>query len=718
MNTDRTLPSPEERIEEESFFPHNLPRRHRSASIWRRVFQASTVVGIVALLALLYNIVNQAFGLVAVQNEKEPEALVLAANEDKMLAATNVVSSEDDNELVRRIAGNPNAVGFFDYAYGYACYEQSADTLKALAVDGVAPTADTVDSGEYPLARPLYVYTTSNIMQEKSQVADFVDYYLTYVDEEIDDVGYFPAKPEALQLAKEKWLGAVGQESHSELPDVDPKSVSGEIVMAGSSTVYPLSARIVQRFRAEGYASRITVDNIGTTAGFRRFCVDGEADIVNASRPIKPAEAQACRKIGRDPIAFRVGTDAVAVVVSQENDFATSATTGELAVAFTAAQTWSDVKPDWPATEIERFIPGADSGTLDFLAETVFDMRLQDLPKETLVSILQANVSKGLFRRFESEQPFAERSQQNVFQLVQERVVAPEVQDTWSLYDSLFQRSQIEADIIEDYPEAHLEFRSWIHGSFVTSPQSKDPEDAGVRTAVLGSLWTILITLLTAFPIGVGAAIYLEEYANRESRLNRIIQTNINNLAGVPSIIYGLLGLAIFVRALGALTSGVAFGAHDPTTANGRTILSAGMTLGLLILPLIIINAQEAIRAVPSSLRQASFGLGATKWQTIWYHVLPNAIPGILTGTILAVSRAIGETAPLIVVGASTYITVDPDGPFSKFTTLPIQIYQWTARPQDEFRSIAAAAIIVLLILLLSLNAAAVLLRNRFARRL
>jgi phosphate transport system permease protein len=198
-----------------------------------------------------------------------------------------------------------------------------------------------------------------------------------------------------------------------------------------------------------------------------------------------------------------------------------------------------------------------------------------------------------------------------------------------------------------------------------------------------------------------------------------MIQTNINNLAGVPSIIYGILGLAIFVRVLEPLTSGSAFGAiQDTTTANGRTILSAGLTLGLLILPLIIINAQEAIRAVPSSLRQASYGLGATKWQTIWYHVLPNALPGILTGTILAMSRAIGETAPLVVVGASTFITVDPSGPFSKFTTLPIQIYQWTSRPQDQFRNIAAAAIVVLLLLLLTLNATAVLLRNRYSRRL
>jgi phosphate transport system permease protein len=157
-------------------------------------------------------------------------------------------------------------------------------------------------------------------------------------------------------------------------------------------------------------------------------------------------------------------------------------------------------------------------------------------------------------------------------------------------------------------------------------------------------------------------------------------------------------------------------GRADPTTANGRTILAAGLTLGLLILPIIIINAREAIRAVPRTLREASYGLGATKWQTIWHHVLPNAIPGILTGSILAISRAFGETAPLVVVGASTAIFVDPHGPFSKFTTLPIQIYQWTARPQAAFQNLAAAAIIVLLILLLALNAVAVILRNKYQR--
>jgi phosphate transport system permease protein len=309
------------------------------------------------------------------------------------------------------------------------------------------------------------------------------------------------------------------------------------------------------------------------------------------------------------------------------------------------------------------------------------------------------------------------RTRENIYELVQTDVLEPSIQETWPLLDSILHQGTIRAGVAEKYPKAQLRFVSWLDPQFVSKPQSDDPLKAGVRTAILGSLWTIAITVLVAFPLGVGAAIYLEEYAT-DNWLNRIIQTNINNLAGVPSIVYGMLGLALFVRMLEPLTSGSILGFSDPTTANGRTILSAGFTLALLILPMVIINAQEAIRTVPNSLRQASYGVGATRWQTIWTHVLPNAIPGILTGTILAVSRAIGETAPLVVVGAATLITFDPSGPFSKFTTLPIQIYQWTARPQSEFRNIAAAAIIVLLILLLGLNTAAILLRNRYSKRL
>ncbi|HEX5941715.1 MAG TPA: phosphate ABC transporter permease PstA [Anaerolineales bacterium] len=341
---------------------------------------------------------------------------------------------------------------------------------------------------------------------------------------------------------------------------------------------------------------------------------------------------------------------------------------------------------------------------------------IQKQSKEQLVALLQSTLSRGAYNKLENETPFAERTREEVYQLVVERIVRPKVVELWNLWPSLTQADEIRATLAQDHPDAELDFVSWLTTDFVTRPQTSEALTSGVRTAILGSLWTILFTILLAFPIGVGAAVYLEEYAS-DNWLNRIIQTNINNLAGVPSIVYGILGLAIFVRAMETFTSGKMFGIVNLTSANGRTVLSAGLTLGLLVLPLIIINAQEAIRAVPRSLRNASFGVGATKWQTVWSHVLPNAMPGILTGTILAISRAIGETAPLVVVGASTAISFDPNSPFSKFTTLPIQIYQWTSRPQDEFQSIAAAAILVLLVLLLSLNASAVVLRNRFSRR-
>jgi phosphate transport system permease protein len=340
---------------------------------------------------------------------------------------------------------------------------------------------------------------------------------------------------------------------------------------------------------------------------------------------------------------------------------------------------------------------------------------LEKSEKDTLLELLKANLSEGLIRRLDTERPLSERSREEIYDIVVDRVVNPRVVRSWTLAESLFGKKNIMRAMAEEYPGARLVFRSWVRPGLVTKPQSSVPERAGVRTALFGSLWIILITVLVSFPLGVGAAIYLEEYA-RDSFLNRVIQTNIYNLAGVPSIIYGMLGLAIFVRALEPLTSGSIFGLSDSTTANGRTILSAGLTLAILILPIIIINAQEAIRSVPQSLRHSSYGVGATKWQTIWHHVLPASLDRILTGTILAISRAIGETAPLVVIGASTFVTLDPKNVFSKFTTLPIQIYQWTARPQAVFRHAAAAAIVVLLVLLLTLNASAVLLRNMYSK--
>jgi phosphate transport system permease protein len=342
---------------------------------------------------------------------------------------------------------------------------------------------------------------------------------------------------------------------------------------------------------------------------------------------------------------------------------------------------------------------------------------IEELDQSTLITIIEQNVSKGKLRQLEREQPLAERTWEEVYQVVIDDVVQPkDIVGTWSLVESLTHKEEILAEVENEHPQATVKFTSWIDPQFVTSPQSSDVLKAGVRTALLGTLLIIAITIVIALPIGIGAAIYLEEYAS-DNWVNRTIQTNINNLAGVPSIIYGILGLAIFVRAMEPITSGTAFGFTDPTTANGRTILSAGLTLALLVLPVLIINVQEAVRAVPNSLREGAYGLGATQWQAIWHHVLPNAMPGILTGAILSVSRAIGETAPLVVIGAATYITFDPNGPFSKFTTLPIQIYQWTSRAQGEYHNIAAAAILVLLTLLLSLNATAILLRNHYSRR-
>lgn len=263
-------------------------------------------------------------------------------------------------------------------------------------------------------------------------------------------------------------------------------------------------------------------------------------------------------------------------------------------------------------------------------------------------------------------------------------------------------RSAITAEQAEFYPDAELRrFHSWLNADFLTRPMNSIPANAGIRTAILGSIYMMLLVVLVSVPVGVGAAIYLNEYAN-DSWVNRIIETNVRNLAGVPSIIYGLLGLALFVRALGDIT-------------NGRTIISGALTLSLLILPVIIVASQEALRSVSTTLREASYGLGATKWQTIWRVVLPDAIPSILTGVIIAVSRAVGETAPLIVVGAASFVLSDPTLT-SRFTVLPIQVYQWTARPQPQFRDIAAAAIIVLLMLNLSLTSIAIILRNRTSR--
>ncbi len=240
----------------------------------------------------------------------------------------------------------------------------------------------------------------------------------------------------------------------------------------------------------------------------------------------------------------------------------------------------------------------------------------------------------------------------------------------------------------------------WLRPELVQNMPSRSVEKAGLRPALIGSMWLIGFTALVAFPIGVASAIYLEEYAPN-NRWTRFLAVNIQNLAGVPSVVYGLLGLGVFVTLFNL----------------GRSVIAGALTMALLILPVVIIASREAIRAVPPSIREAAYGLGATRWQATRSHVLPIAFPGILTGIILSISRALGETAPLIVVGAAAYVTFTPSGLLDKYTVLPMQIYEWARRPQDEFQGLAAAAIVVLLVVLMLLNAVAIYLRARAARR-
>ncbi len=281
----------------------------------------------------------------------------------------------------------------------------------------------------------------------------------------------------------------------------------------------------------------------------------------------------------------------------------------------------------------------------------------------------------------------------------------------------------------------------WLNWSFLTNFDSRHPEQAGILAGLWGSLWLIFLTTMFSVPTGIGAALYLEEYA-RNGWLKRLIQVNLANLAGVPSIVYGILGLTVFVRMFGifgtqqkVIALSLGFTEFQIPVPLGRTVISAALTLSLLILPVVIVAAQEALRAVPGSVRTGALALGATKWQTIRHQVLPAATPGMMTGVILAVSRAIGETAPLVMIGALTYVAFTPgdisspgdivrnpsglmEVPFDQFTALPLQIFNWVSRPNAEYQHVAAAGILALLVVLLVLNGVAIVLRNRYQKRL
>ena len=241
----------------------------------------------------------------------------------------------------------------------------------------------------------------------------------------------------------------------------------------------------------------------------------------------------------------------------------------------------------------------------------------------------------------------------------------------------------------------------WLDIDFLSSFPSRFPERAGIFSALAGTLWLISLVAFISIPIGVATAIFIEEFGGK-GKLVQFIDINISNLAGVPSIVYGIIGLAIFVRGL----------------ALERSLISGALTMSLLILPVIIIASKEPIRTVPISIRHAAIALGATQWQTVWSHVLPASFPGILTGVILALSRAIGETAPLIMIGALTYVAFVPEGPMDSFTALPIQIFNWVSRPQQQFHELAAAAIIVLLVVLLVMNSLAIFIRHKMEKKI
>ncbi len=272
-----------------------------------------------------------------------------------------------------------------------------------------------------------------------------------------------------------------------------------------------------------------------------------------------------------------------------------------------------------------------------------------------------------------------------------------DLNENYDLFTGWRDFGKIKSELKEDQ---RLYLNPWLDFSYFQNNASRSPAIAGLRGAILGSLWVILIVTIFIVPVGTGAAIYLEEYAPKNA-ISRFIEVNVRNLAGVPSIVYGVLGLSLFVRAMQL----------------GPSILSAALTLGLLVLPVVVIAAREGIRAVPDSLRQASYGLGASKWQTVSKVVLPYAAPSIATGVLLAIARAIGETAPLLLVGAAAFVPFDPTGPLSEYTVIPVQIYAWISESNPEFKNVAAAAITMLLTFLVLFNLMVLQVRKRFNRR-
>ena len=557
--------------------------RRRRGTFFRWLFLWATLVAIVVLMILLLSIINQSFGYVIEQVNVPEEALVTAYNKTRIMEASNVIlASENDQELADGIATDPYGTGFF----GFAFYADNQDKLTALSIGGVLPTEEDVLSGDYPGTRPLFIYSAAEVLQQKPQVAAFIEFYMQNLDL-VADVGYFPAAEEDLAAQRAEILAALGA---AELPQIDPSQFEGEIRISGSSTVFPVTSAVARLFEEGGFRGDIIIESTGTGAGFNAFCTGKEnIDIVDASRPIETIEFEACRGAGLNPAELLIGQDAVVAVDNNANNFAVDLSGPQLEQLFTSAVTWNEIDEAWPAEDIHRYIPTTDSGTMDFFVQSVFEEQtLGDVPFDGLVQIYAAGVSAGRCRAVEREQRFyadsfvcddeakfnqacagdnppsgctAEpRTADQLISLIEEDVIQPRVLKSWYLWPSITQRQEIALEAATVYPNAELKFKSWLSWDFITSQQSSQPELAGIRAAILGSLWVVGIALLVGFPLGVGAAVYLQEYADPRKWYNNVIQTNINNLAGVPSIIYGMLGLAVFVRALEPLTSGAMFG--------------------------------------------------------------------------------------------------------------------------------------------------------------
>lgn len=644
-------------------FRRHLASRQLRGKIWSRLFLASIIVGLLALALLFYNVIRQTYTLVVIDNPINPSSLAnrpareLSTGDLLEILEDNLNQAELQGILIRQLDSSLN----WD--------EIKASTLQEIAQDAKYPEA----LADIPVENLTSQQTIEVLEANLSRTA-----IIFLVADEV----FHPAEQPLRELSVTELTAVLGKNaSLSRLKTVILQDIAQtKADQMASAASNPLAGILDDGQYPEAlgnlsvneldHAQALQVLETGLSKNtLLRLTVEETIKTDYKLEDLSEVELAAI-------LSRYISSDRMRVLILEK-------------IVGAASDEWQALN-NKPISEL--------------LDDRQYPQELRDLKFSQLNSEQAANIFDKNFNQAE------------LIELITNEIVQPKVVDSWTLNQALTKRSEIEKIAKEKYPTGKLEYHSWLNLEFLKIPMHSRPELSGLRTAVLGSLWMMVITVTFAFPIGIGAAIYLEEYAT-DNFINRIIQVNITNLAGVPSIIYGILGLAVFVRFLEPITSGAAFGVTDAITASGRTVLSAGLTMALLILPIVIINAQEAIRAVPPSLREASYGMGATKLQMIWTTILPNAMPGIMTGTILAISRAFGETAPLVVVGSITRITVDPSGPFSRFTAIPIQIYTWTSQPQDEFRSIAAAAIIVLLAILLIFNSTAIVLRNRFSKR-